>query len=206
MNCLTLSVPELVCLGFAMEAETLEQGYLDALNEPLAGITAREDELYQALEGRGVIRRFLSGRITVKQEYEKLLRPIFFGERVTAFDVCVLTPGAQSAEFVRVHYMEGECVRTVIEGDMLVVSAAQPDELKRMVMERLPETLLPGDGEPAQEKLEVLIAAKALRRSGESTQQHFAISGTELYKIELNGCFIGIDRSAAAKKLIETIC
>ena len=102
--------------------------------------------------------------------------------------------------------MEGECVRTVIEGDMLVVSAAQPDELKRMVMERLPETLIPGDGEPAQEKLEVLIAAKDLRRSGESTQQHFAISGTELYKIELNGCFIGIDRSAAAKKLIETIC
>ena len=205
MNCLRLSLPELVCIGYAMEAETLEQGYLDALDEAPADIIERVDELNQALESRGIIRRFMSGRVTVKTEYEELLRPIFFGERVTALDVGVLTPGAQSAEFIRVHYMGEECVRTVMEGDMLTVCEAQPEEVRRMVTNRLPEKLEPGTGEPTEDKLDVLIAAKDLRISGESTQEHFAISGTELYKIEVNG-FEGIDRTAAMQKLIETIC
>lgn len=204
MDILQLTIPELVCLGRIMGAETLESGYLDALGEPIERFSSHEPALRAALAERGLIRLFLSGRATVQPETEKRLKPVFFCRRCSALDMCRLTPGAQSADLTRLHFYEGECTCVRIDGDMLKINAAQREELERLLACFIPKSAVRGDGQPQPTEITTLIAAKDLRTEGMSTQRHFALCGDQLY--ELSGeSLVGAEPAAAMDAVMNTI-
>lgn len=115
------------CAGL-MNAKYLDYAYIQAMPDIQKQYTLHKQEALEKLEEKGLIEMDFDGRVIVDQEFEKLLRPVFFGEKESRLDMV----GHPS---IRFHMNDGEIIMSVMKGGLIELTEITDYEIYELLEE-----------------------------------------------------------------------
>lgn len=115
-----LTAVELYFLGKQLHAKYIDYAYIAAMDDIQENFNLKSKETLAELVKKGILEEDFSGKITINQGAERLLTPIFFGEKESSVDVCWLKE-PKRVDIFKFHFFDDRITMvTGVEHELLV--------------------------------------------------------------------------------------
>lgn len=135
---ITLTPGELYFLGDLLQAKYIDYAYVAAMDDIKGRRSIYESEARSSLTSSQVIDEDFSGNLEISPFAASLLRPVFFGEFEACIDIIVLNDNAHVGTH-RFHFLDGAVTMVHNEKKMLVIEAADQNEIRKIAASLVPE-------------------------------------------------------------------
>lgn len=133
-----LTPKELYFLGELFQARYIDFFYISALGDVQKRLHAHRREAFRHLAEQGLLREDFDGGHHVSAQLRQTMRPVFFGPTETTLQL--YCPGQCEVRAWRLHSLDGQITRVIMEDDRLYVREMDDAGLRRLAALVAPQT------------------------------------------------------------------